>query len=85
MAQKEFWEIIISDEDKSFEILGKTFDDIWLTNKVVEMQHAGISIRCDTPSSDHSKKRIIRSFESQSYSYKEGLFRELKKVYQKKS
>ncbi|MCD9014433.1 hypothetical protein [Parachryseolinea silvisoli] len=55
---KRFWEIIYDDDSKVMEIIGTSSDDTRLTNNVVEMQKAGLKVRCQTADISTPKEDI---------------------------
>ena len=78
---KRFWEVIIDDSKRTIEVIGTSSDDTLLTNNTVEMQHAGMNVRCTTSDISYPKNEIKIS----GYKYEANLYTRLLAEYGQKT
>jgi len=76
-----FWEIIIDDTQKTFEIIGKSSNDTLLTNNVCEMQQKNMKVRCQTLDISYSETDI----QIKGYKLEENLYARLLSEYEQKT
>ncbi len=76
-----FWEVIFDDENRKMEIIGKSSNDLLLTNNVYEMQQVGMKVRCQTPDISIKRDEITLL----GYSIEEGLYGRLLSTYETKT
>ena len=81
MARK-FWEIIKDDRSRTFEVLRLSSDNTHITNKTVDMQEAGMQVRCETINdSEVSREEIPDQYAHIDYREEEGLMIRLRYEY----
>lgn len=77
-----WWGIIKDDSNRTFEVIGKLSDITHLTDNVVAMMKAGMSIQCSTPVFDGEEERDIMIA---GYQRENDLYRRLISEYQLKT
>ncbi len=80
MQQRQFWEIVKDDEAKTFEVLGKSFDDTPLINLTCEMQKVGMPVRSETIELTTARHEIPVGYKHIGYKEESGLMHRLKNV-----
>ncbi len=78
---KRFLEIIIDDKTQTLELLNWSHDDTHLINNVVNMQKAGMYIRCITIDKEPLKDEIL----IHGFKREEGLYSRLLLEYEEKT
>jgi hypothetical protein len=81
MEQRTFWLMVIDDASRTFEVFGKSTDDTLLTSNTVEMQRAGLEVRCQAPDISFSKEDI----EIHGYKHEDGLYSRVINEYEKRT
>jgi hypothetical protein len=78
MGHNEFWEVIKDDATKTFEVVGLSTNDTFITKLTCEMQETGLEVRCETVPATTPKHEILREFIAIGYKPENGLFNRLK-------
>ena len=78
MPRRQFWEIVKDDAAKTFEVLGKSYDDTPLINITCEMQDAGMEVRSETLELTTARHEIPAGYVHIGYTEEPGLFDRLK-------
>jgi hypothetical protein len=84
MPRKEFTELIIDNDTRSFGIVGYSTDDTGLTNLTWEMQQLGMHVRCSTDDSGKSKEEIVRVMKTIGLTLDDQLYSRLLQEYRRK-
>ena len=72
-----FYEVIMDDSTRTFEIVGKSVDDTKITFLICDMQKVGMKVRCQTAYGHLSEAEIEEGFQAIGYSREDGLYSRL--------
>lgn len=78
MPRRQFWEIVKDDEAKTFEVLGKSYDDRPLIKVTCEMQDAKMPVRSETLELTTARHQIPDGYAHIGYTEEPGLYDRLK-------
>lgn len=74
----------MDDTAKTFEVLGKSFDDTHVINVTCEMQDYGMAVRTSTLELTTAREAIPESFRHIGYTQEDGLYGRLRQELQKR-
>ena len=84
MPRRQFWEIVKDDEAKTFEVLGKSFDDTPLIDLTCEMQDVGMPVRSEALELTTARHEIPGGYDHIGYKEEPGLMHRLKNELEEK-
>lgn len=79
--KNQFWEIVIDDKNRVFEIIGTTTNDTLLINNTCALQREGFKVRCQALDlSTHRSEIVI-----QGYKEEKGVYESFLNQYEQKT
>jgi hypothetical protein len=82
MPQRQFWEIIVDDEARTYEVVGLSSDGTEIADLVGDMQDLDTRVRFETLPSSASQANIDRCYKEAGYRKENGLRERLLQEYQ---